>query len=107
MKKELISYINLKIAISLRKLLTCSKRTLQSDNPEQEIVKSYNEIALQADIRKATVSDIFNAKSKSGPNSTTVILIVEAMGYDLRDFANQYDAVTTKDIERFELLREK
>ncbi|OBX24470.1 hypothetical protein LX77_03572 [Gelidibacter algens] len=74
---------------------------------EEEFIKSYNEIALQADIRKATVSDTFNAKSKSGPNSTTVILIIEAMGYNVSEFANQYDLVTSSDVENFKIAAKK
>ncbi|MCK7591271.1 hypothetical protein M0G43_11855 [Subsaxibacter sp. CAU 1640] len=77
------------------------KNLLSSIKTDEEIIKSYNEIALQPDIRKATVSDTFNAKSKSGPNSTTMILIIEAMGYTLGDFSNQYDSITQSDIENF------
>lgn len=101
MKNELISVINIKIAISLNRLLEKSKNTLMFNKSEDGFIKSYNEIALQADIRKATVSDTFNAKSKSGPNSTTVILIIEAMDYNLKDFANQYELVSERDIENF------
>lgn len=107
MKKELIPCINIKIAISLNKLLQFSKKFRPFGDTKEEIVESYNAIALEADIRKATVSDTFNAKSKLGPNSTTVILIVEAMGYKLSDFANQYDSITEVEIANFKKLREK
>ena len=74
-------------------------------NQQEEIIESYNEIALEADIRKATVSDAFNAKSITGPNSTTVFLIVHAMGYTLSDFAEKYDRLTNKDVEKFKRIR--
>jgi len=101
MKKELISYINIKIAITLNKLLIQINKTHQLNNSDEEVINSYNQIALEAGIRKATVSDTFNAKSKSGPNSTTVILIIEAMGYSLLDFAKIYDSVTDIEIKNF------
>lgn len=101
MKKKLISVINIKIAISLNRLLEKSKNIDAYLHSEEEFIKSYNEIALQADIRKATVSDAFNAKSKSGPNSTTVILIIEAMGYKFGDFASIYDLLTETDVKNF------
>ncbi|WP_142784070.1 hypothetical protein [Changchengzhania lutea] len=101
MKKDSISYINIKISISLIRLLELSKKFKPYKNTKEEIAISYNEIALEADIRKATVSDTFNAKSKSGPNYTTVILIIESMGFKLVDFAKIYDSLTEIDIENF------
>lgn len=97
MKKQLIQCINIKIAISLMRLLESSK----ADNAEVEFVKSYNEIALEAELRKATVSDTFNAKSKSGPNFITVLLIIKAMGYHITDFSKIFDSLTDTDIELF------
>lgn len=104
MKKDLISYINIKISISLHKLLESSKKFRSINKTKEEIAISYNEIALEADIRKATVSDTFNANSKSGPNSTTVVLIIEAMGFQLTDFAKIYDSLTESDIENFKKI---
>jgi DNA invertase Pin-like site-specific DNA recombinase len=102
MKEELIPHIKIKIAISLTRLLEASKRFRPLNNKEEEIAKSYNKIALAAYIRKATVSDIFNAKSKTAPNTATLLLIIEGMGYNLGDFAKIYDSVTSIDIEDFE-----
>ncbi|NRR91208.1 hypothetical protein HSX10_06485 [Winogradskyella undariae] len=101
MKEKLILYINIKIAISLNRLLKSGNMTQQFNNSKEEMINSYNQIALEAGIRKATVSDTFNAKSKSGPNSTTVILIIEAMGYSLLDFAKIYDSVNDTEIKNF------
>lgn len=105
MEEELISIINIKIAISLNGLLDIRKNLTSFNKVDEEIIKSHNEIALQADIRKATASDTLNAKSKSGPYSTTVILIIEAMGYKVQDFAKLYDSITQKDIENFKNKR--
>ena len=107
MKKELIRHINIKIAISLRRLSAKSTKLQQFKNIKSEIAFSYNNLALEADIRKATVSDLFNAKSKLGPNYTTVISIIEAMGYKMIDFALIYDSVTKDDIKRFEMSLSK
>lgn len=90
-KKETDDYTKLKIAISLRKLL--------ENNGDLPIMQSYNKIALTAYVRKATVSDTFNAKSI--PNSLTLFLIIEAMGFSLTDFSKIYDAIEGLDIELF------
>ncbi|WP_034888805.1 MULTISPECIES: hypothetical protein [unclassified Gillisia] len=100
MKKVLMDGMDIKIAISLNKLLVASKIFKKIDDKLDPIATSYNKIALDADIRKATVSDTFN--SKSIPRSTTLILIVEAMGYKLYDFAKIYDSITNDEILEFE-----
>lgn len=99
MKKELMEGMDIKIAISLKKLLVASKIFKQIDDKLDPIATSYNKIALYADIRKATVSDTFN--SKSIPRSTTLILIVEAMGYKLYDFAKIFESITKDEIQEF------
>ncbi|OXA93135.1 hypothetical protein [Flavobacterium hercynium] len=90
-KKETDENIKLKIAFSLRKLLA----TIE----EHPVAQSYNKIAVTAYMRKATVSDIFNAKSI--PNSLTLFLIIEAMGFSLIDFAKVYDSIQNSDLLEF------
>lgn len=90
-KKETDDNTKFKIAISLRKLL--------ESNGDLPIMQSYDKIASSANIRKATVSDTFNAKSV--PNSLTLFLIIEAMGFSLTDFAKVYDSIVNSDIELF------
>ncbi|MBJ2126354.1 hypothetical protein [Flavobacterium sp. IB48] len=90
-KKELDDYTKLKIAISLRRLL--------ESNGSLPSTQSYNKIALAANIRKATVSDTFNAKSI--PNSLTLFLIIEAIGFSLTDFSKIYDTLRDIDINIF------
>ncbi len=102
MKKESIQLIRFKIAFSLNELLMTSKDFYQEGD---EMAKSYNQIALNADLRKATVSDTFNAKS--APSTTTLILIIEAMGFKLNDFAKIYDSVTDADIGKFKTFKKK
>jgi hypothetical protein len=90
-KKETDDNTKFKIAISLRKLL--------ESNGDLPIMQSYDKIASTANIRKATVSDTFNAKSV--PNSLTLFLIIEAMGFSLTDFSKVYDSIVNSDIEIF------
>ncbi|WP_306349883.1 hypothetical protein [Flavobacterium sp. '19STA2R22 D10 B1'] len=90
-KKETDDNTKFKIAISLRKLL--------DRNGNLPIMQSYDKIAATANIRKATVSDTFNAKSV--PNSLTLFLIIEAMGFSLTDFSKVYDSIVNSDIESF------
>lgn len=89
----------IKIALSLKKLLLRNKKEFIEGGTEEDIVRSYNNIAVDAELRKATVSDIFNAKSQ--PKLRTVLLIVEAMKYSFTDFAKEYESVSTKDIDAF------
>lgn len=90
-KKETDDNTKFKIAISLRKLL--------ESNGDLPIMHSYDKIASSANIRKATVSDTFNAKSV--PNSLTLFLIIEAMRFSLTDFSKVYDSIVNSDIELF------
>lgn len=90
-KKETDDNTKFKIAISLRKLL--------DRNGNLPIMQSYDKIAATANIRKATVSDTFNAKSV--PNTLTLFLIIEAMGFSLTDFSKVYDSIVNSDIELF------
>ncbi len=98
-RKLLEENIKTKIAISLRILLEKSKINTQTKGKYDYIGDSYNTIALNAEIRKATVTNIFNANSS--PNSGTLILIIEAMGFKLSDFSKIYDSLTDRDIQKF------
>ncbi|KFF17767.1 transcriptional regulator [Flavobacterium hydatis] len=90
-KKALEENIKFRITISLRKLL--------QSKGKDAVPQSYNDIATAADIRKATVSDTFNAKSI--PSSSTLILILKAMGSSLSDFEKIFDSLKDSDILAF------
>ncbi|WP_116788560.1 helix-turn-helix domain-containing protein [Flavobacterium psychrotrophum] len=96
-KEELEENIKLKTAASLRKLINCEDIELLSD--------SYNQIALAIGMRKGTVSDAFNANSK--PSSSTLFMIIKAMGYSLSDFAKVYESLTDFEVNEFKKSREK
>lgn len=100
MDKEVEKHIRIKIAISLNELLLRSKNYSLTKNSD-DLAKSYNKIALEAEIRKATVNDAFNAKSKTTPKSATIILIIEAMGFKLVDFSDIYHSIKDIEIEDF------
>ena len=70
---------------------------LSQDN--DDVADSYGKIAMNSDLRKATVSDTFNAKST--PTATTLILIIEAMGFKLADFASKYESIKESEIGNF------
>jgi hypothetical protein len=90
-EKGLKENIKFKIAISLRKLL--------QSNGKDAVPQSYNEISKVADIRKATVSDAFNARTT--PSSSTLILILKAMGTSFIDFEDMLDSIQDSDILAF------
>jgi transcriptional regulator with XRE-family HTH domain len=91
--------IKIKIALSLIKLLDDSKNNTQRIKTGEELNISYSEIADNSDIRKATVSDIFNAKKSA--NTFTLFRIIKSMGYELTDFAKKYDKITDSEIINF------
>lgn len=94
-------HIKIKIAISLNKLLVKYRQAQMGKADLKDNQASYNQIALNADLRKATVSDIFNAKST--PSSSTLILVVQAMGFSLTDFAQTFDSVNDFEILSFKM----
>ena len=97
--------IKIKIAISLNKLLDYSKETIKGINTIEEINISYSEIADNSDVRKATVSDIFNAKKSA--NTYTLFRIIKAMGYELNDFSKKYDKISDTEILNFKTKNKK
>lgn len=99
MKKESEDYIKIKVAISLRRLLGKRKENVLNEELSGDSARSYNQIAIIADIRKATVSGTFNAKHLS--NFATVIMMIEAMGFTLDDFSKIYGSINQEEIERF------
>jgi hypothetical protein len=99
MENDAAEHIRIKVAISLDKLLKRRLAEIDSGVNDEEIALSYNQIALKTDLRKATVSDSFNAKHTM--KVTTLISIVDAMGYDLIEFSKVYNSLNIKDIEGF------
>lgn len=99
MEKEVEKLINIKVALSLRQLLEKGKKNPLSGDVKQDVAKSYNRIAINANIRKATVSDTFNAKHSSYLG--TIILIIEAMGFNLEDFSQIYCSINEDEISNF------
>ena len=97
--------IKIKIAISLRTLLEKVKWSPNKHGKDVDIGDSHNTIGLNAGIRKATVTDIFNAVSC--PNSSTLILIIEAMGFKSGDFSEIYDSLTEAEIKDFKARNNK
>ena len=99
MEKEAEDTIKIKIAISLNTLLSRNKKLYNSNKNNKDIIKSYNDIALAADLRKATVSDVFNAKVI--PEIPTLFQIIKGMGYTLIDFSKIYSSIGDFDIANF------
>jgi GH24 family phage-related lysozyme (muramidase) len=100
MKDEAANNIPIKIAIALSRLLEKNKALQTDTNKVSEIADSYNKICLNSGLRKATVSDIFNAKS-TNVRASTLVLVLNGMNYRLQDFAIIYDSLNKADIELF------
>lgn len=92
MKEELENIIKIRIAIALRQLLTKKGVAVE--------VNSYNDIAIAADLRKATVTDAFNANKAS--KGITLFLIIKAMGYSIVEFGKIYDSIIDSEVTQFQ-----
>ena len=99
MNKSDEEVIKIQIAISLRTLLQYNKEYARKKEKYVEIIDSYEKIALNADIRKATVTSAFNGSTRTA--MTTVIIIIEAMGFTLNDFSKIYSEIDSKQISDF------
>ena len=91
--------ILIRIAVTLNKLLEANRNLNNSVKNDPVRARSYNQIALNAEIRKATVSNIFNAHTS--PQVVTLFSIIEAMGFTLKDFAEIYQNLTSSDTREF------
>lgn len=109
MNKKGEEYNKIKIAIALRVLHNKNKEKNIVMPNSKEHINSYEKIALnsRSDIRKATVTSAFDGQTRSA--MTTVILIIESMGYTLSEFAVEYDKITDEDVTTFikEIIEKK
>lgn len=101
MIKDSEKIIMIKTAITLRILLNQNKNSLQLVVGKIDIVTSYEKIAVNSssDLTKATVNNAFSGIKRS--TMPTIILIVETMGFNMKDFGDKYDKITDRDIEEF------
>lgn len=103
MKDNPDTLISIKIAVALSKILDeqrakGSSHARIANNPDH-IINSYAKIALEAGLRKATVSDLFNANKY--PRASTLVNVLSALGKTMTDFGKYYDRVTDSDIQKF------
>lgn len=88
----------IKIILSLNKLLDKGKN-LQKELKDNKIVYSYHGIASNALLRKSTVNDTLNGNTI--PKATTLISIVEGMGFTMTDFSREFDNISEKEINKY------
>lgn len=101
--KLLIAVVNteetiykIKIILSLKKLLENGKK-LQKEIKGNKIVYSYHGVASSALLRKATINDTLNGKTS--PKATTLISIIEAMGFTMTEFGKEFDSISDNEIQ--------
>ncbi|ADF54395.1 hypothetical protein [Zunongwangia profunda] len=100
MEEKAINHIKLRASLALNKLLLQSKLFKDLDfDDTTKFAKSYGKISANADLRKATVSDNFNAKSDV--RFSTLTSIVEGMGFTLSEFAKIYDSIKKTEMDQF------
>lgn len=101
MIKESEKIIILKTAITLRKMLSKNKSSSSKTDGNSDVVNSYDKIAANSnsELTKATVNSAFSGKKRS--TMATIVLIIESMGYLMRDFAEIYDKLSEKEVAKF------
>jgi len=101
MIKESEKIIILKTAITLRKMLSMNKSYSSKVDGNSDVVNSYDKIAANSnsELTKATVNSAFSGKKRS--TMATVVLIVESMGYLMKDFSEIYDKLSEKEVSKF------
>ena len=96
-KNKMARRLHLKVIITLRKLLALNKKAQSKDNYNvAEQPATYRNIYYNSDIREATISDTFNGKTL--PNATTLFIIIESMGYSLKEFTEIYEQVRKEEL---------
>ncbi|WP_294214573.1 hypothetical protein [uncultured Chryseobacterium sp.] len=102
MIKSAEKIIIVKVAITLRLLLDRNKNFPQTLSENENIINSYEKISnnSSSDLTKATVNAAFSGKKRSA--MTTVVLIVESMGFTMIDFSEQYSQITDGQILDFQ-----
>lgn len=98
MIKKVERIIIIKVAITLRILLDRNKNFPQVPNENENIINSYEKISnnSSSDLTKATVNAAFSGRKRSA--MTTIILIVESMGFTMIDFSKQYSEITDEQV---------
>lgn len=87
--------------ITLRKLLAFNKKAQSKDNYNViEQPATYRNIYYNSDIRETTISDTFNGKTL--PTITTLLVLIESMGYNLKEFTEVFDEITEEEINELD-----
>src|SRR5690554_4082839 len=96
-KNKIAREVHLRIIYSLRQMLGNNK-IKRSEDPDSsyKFPSTYRDIYFKSDIREATISDTFNGKTL--PNATTLFIIIESMGYSLKEFTEIYEQVSKEEL---------
>lgn len=96
-KNKTARSLHLKVIITLRKMLILNKKAQSKD--DYNVAKqpaTYRDIYYNSEIREATISDTFNGKTL--PTITTLLVLIERMGYSLKEFAEIFEKVTEEEV---------
>lgn len=96
-KNKTARLLHLKVIITLRKMLILNKKAQSNDDYSvEDQPATYRNLYYNSDIREATISDTFNGKTL--PTITTLLVLIEKMGYTLKEFAEIFEEVTEAEI---------
>src|SRR5690606_21498325 len=98
MEKNSETFLQVKVAITLRRLLRSIKSSNSSAENKIDHDNSYKKIPTNAkfNLRTATVTAAFSDKTKSA--MTTIIAIVISTGYTMKEFAEEFDTISDKEV---------
>ncbi len=105
MKNEHDIFIQFKIGLALRIIISANKELAKNENmkPTKRPLpdKSYGGISSTSGIRTATISDIVNGKSD--PKGSTLIYILDSLGVTMTDFGKIFDSLNEKQVKEYML----
>ncbi|GAB2653359.1 hypothetical protein GCM10027036_03320 [Flavihumibacter cheonanensis] len=97
--------IQMKYAIAFRKLMNEHRKKWIEGDQSTSVINSYNKLYLEAELRKATLIDIF--WGKSNPSAITISKIISALGKTHKEFGELLDGITEDDLVKFKKLLAK
>ncbi|WP_018629974.1 helix-turn-helix domain-containing protein [Niabella aurantiaca] len=100
-EEEGLYWIKCRYALALRKLISKNKAANRHLHPSSfpGIDDSYDKLSSSTGLRKATISDIINAKSEM--KTYTLYRVLHALGYNLTQFGKIFDAITEAELHEY------
>ncbi|OJW80273.1 MAG: hypothetical protein BGO69_05425 [Bacteroidetes bacterium 46-16] len=102
-KEQLLG--QLKVGLAFKKLMEENERLKTEGRGKPTLITSLGQLSSAADLRKATLSDLFTGNSN--PKISTINVVLSALGKTFTDFARYMDAITESEAWNYHKELEK